>query len=146
MAKTRPTSRRRQLPRLAALLVCDGVGKDSGSNKTTLYGLFDRLVARNKPITARFVVFARLVGGAGQHDFLVRLTSKRGKEIVRLELGESMECRPDKKIDIFCQIAGVELPAIGDYFLSIASGDKTVGDPLKLPVVAPDKVDKAKDG
>lgn len=58
-------------PLLKAMLLCDVVIAEQGTNKKSLIGIFDRLIVDQLPVSQRLFIYIRLMDAQGAYKFKV---------------------------------------------------------------------------
>lgn len=105
-------------PKVRAFLFCDAVVKDSASGKTTLVGIFDRVIAPSYPATCgEFVVHLRLTDLNGSYDFeVVVLTPDLATVVGRIRFQSGITVKsPLQLLELAALAGGLRLPVLGRY-------------------------------
>jgi hypothetical protein len=69
-------------PNVLAMLVCDQIIQEQGTNKKSLFGVFDNITAPVFPIQLRLAVYAKLSDVEGHYNFRLRFVSLRDERTV----------------------------------------------------------------
>jgi hypothetical protein len=105
-------------PKVRALLFCDAAVKDRANGKTTLVGIFDRVIAPSYPATCgEFVVHSRLTDLNGSYDFdVVLLAPDLATVVGRITFRPRVTMKnPLHLLELTATVVGVRLPAPGRY-------------------------------
>jgi hypothetical protein len=71
------------IPSVVAMLVCDQIINEEGTNKKSLIGVFETVNAVAFPLLiARLAVYVKLVDALGSYSFKVRLVNLRDESLV----------------------------------------------------------------
>lgn len=113
-----------QAPLGIALLTCDATAADP-SGKTTLYGVFDRILTERFPaVHPLFSVFWRcVVPGPGRVS--VTILRPNGDALLDLEPAETSHDSPHALQGTYT-LGGVEFPDEGDYVLVLKYNGKDI--------------------
>lgn len=144
LKKKRPAKRDRgpdlsptAMPVLSVFVTCDGISRDPGTLKPTLYGLFDKITAPSLPGVVGFHVYGRLSGGRGRHKVVVRFIGPNGKPIGPESPPFEFEANPDGSVEVTMTAAGWELKEYGLHKIELLCDGKVLGNCLLVIANAP---------
>ena len=116
-------------PQLKAILTCDTIIAEKGTDKHSLIGVFDRMYITKFP-TSYFPIYLYLAfSGAG--DFRIRVSFHdltEDKEIASSSLPQLIHC-PDrlKTYQVIFRFPPLLLPQEGDYDFIVYANDEIIG-------------------
>ncbi len=115
------------IPTLLAFLICESVITDLETQKKTLVGLFDRVLAANTPVGMNLGIYAKLVEGRGHYDFRIRMVSLKDEALV-FEVPIAGEwTTAEAPFEMGINIRGMAIPAFGNYEFQLYSQDVYLG-------------------
>ena len=115
-------------PVLKAMLICDQVIRDGETNKASLIGLFDNILAHTFPTThPMLTVYARIADAEGEYNFKLELINlennqKVGEETVTSEVGDRMIMQ-----DLVFRVHGLRFESPGNYEFRLFADSQFVG-------------------
>lgn len=105
-------------PKIRVFVVCDAAVQDGETGKITLVGIFDRIAARQFPVTREpFAIYFRLTGLNGQYELRVRILGP-DLQTVLADVGFERAIYvtdPLATTDAILNVAGLDLPVPGRY-------------------------------
>jgi len=107
------------------LVLCDGAARDPTSKKSTLYGLFDVLVADTVPADARFTLYAK-IHGQGKHAFHISVLDPSGKSVFGASPSAEVELPPEKNAELVVTIVA-KVKRFGEHSVVLYADNKQVG-------------------
>jgi hypothetical protein len=108
------------VPVLIAALICDSAFQDTGTGKTTLIGVFDRVNARRFPSTHGSVdLFLKLVDADGVYDLEVKFVQVRSGRVLGSAKGTFGVKDRLSAVSMQIQFAPLPLPEEGKYEFQI---------------------------
>lgn len=129
MAKKRPRSAKKKSTKVQLrakyLLLCDGVGKDAGAGKISVYGIFDTVFAETVPAALGAYNCVAVMQGDGSYDASLVLVDPNGKEVPGPPPFR-IECRPDRNAMIQLILAGMVLTRFGLYRFELREGKRVL--------------------
>lgn len=105
-------------PKVRAFLFCDAAVKDRSRGKTTLVGIFDRVIAPSYPATCgEFVVHFKLTDLNGSYEFeVVILAPDLAMVVGRIAFRPRVTVKnPLHPLELAANVVGLRLPAPGRY-------------------------------
>ena len=121
-------------PKVSAVIACDAIQQDVASGKTSLLGVFDRLLIRKPEQRFRQIaVYTKLVGGKGKH---------RVGSAIKLP-GTKLEFFKDTPVDLeesgYIQgtliIGSLNVEKEGVCKIYATLDGKTIGNPCSISIV-----------
>jgi len=70
------------IPNVLAMLVCDQVIAEQGTNKKSLVGVFDNINTSAYPTQLRLAVYAKVADAEGPYTFLLRLVNLKNETVL----------------------------------------------------------------
>ena len=119
-------------PRCLALVICDQVIEDKRTNKKSLIGTFNDIMALKAPVRYPVMtVFLSVTDCLGEHDVFIEIyrdNDTGGERVLRIP-GKLNGRSPLDVIDMVFELRGVPLPDYGSYTLEahIEPGGRRVG-------------------
>lgn len=107
------------------LLLCDGVGREPGTGKVTLYGIFDVVFSHTFPGTLGSGHLVSSVRGDGEYDVTIAIIDPDGN---RLPSPPTMKLNvtPDGAGMVQLTLTGFQLPKPGRYQFELRTGRRVV--------------------
>ena len=115
-------------PLLLALVLCDTIIREAGTNKYSLVGTFNTLFVRQLPCThPSLAVYVALTDGRGQVPAALRLVGiETGKEVFGLK--GTIDFRdPTGVAELAFQIPNVRFEGLGEYALEFLADGELLG-------------------
>jgi hypothetical protein len=112
------------IPTVVAMLVCDQVITEYGTNKKSLIGIFENIYTFTAPaIVPRLSVYVRLLDAEGKYEFTLRLVRLKDEALVAevkiaAEIGEPLHCA-----EVGLNMVNLALPELGKYEFQLYTGD-----------------------
>jgi len=115
-------------PQLKAILTCDTIIAEKGTDKHSLIGIFDRMYITKFP-TSYFPIYLYLAF-SGSGDFRIRVSFHdltEDKEIASSSLPQLIHC-PDrlKTYQVIFRLPPLPLPQEGDYDFIVYANDEII--------------------
>jgi hypothetical protein len=117
------------------VVVCDGLARDPGTGKSTLYGVFDRIAVHEFPATVPISVYAKLADGNGRYVVSVDVLDPRGKSVVVNGPTLEMDCAHGKRGEIGVVGLPLRLIRAGTHRVGLTVGEKRMGLEYEICVV-----------
>ena len=116
-------------PQLKAILTCDNIIAEKGTDKHSLIGIFDRMYITKFPASYFPIYLYLAFSGAG--DFRIRVSFHdltEDKEIASSSLPQLIHC-PDrlKTYQVIFRLPPLPLPQEGDYDFIVYANDEIIG-------------------
>lgn len=104
------------LPTVTAMLVCDQIIPEQGTNKKSLIGIFEVMNAFAFPaIVPRIAVYVRLLDGFGKYPVRLRLVHLKDESLVA-DINLEMDITDEQHAwEVVINLMGVILPEPGKY-------------------------------
>ena len=115
-------------PILLALVLCDTVIREQGTNKVSLIGTFNSLSSSTFPcVHGSFWVYIAITEGRGRHSSKLRITSlSTGQNVFELP-GEIEFADPTSVGELVFQLSGTRFDVPGLYAVEFWAGDDLLG-------------------
>jgi hypothetical protein len=124
-------------PAVAVILLADVGYRDGLSNKISLLGVFNKIIAETLPLTVQCALFLRLIDGRGEYPLILRVTEE-DTAITVVETPLTVQFRdPLVPLDVILPCAFVARK-LGAVVLSIMDKRNEIAS-LRLPVEAREK-------
>lgn len=115
------------IPTLLALLVSESVIHDAETQKKTIVGVFDRVLAGTAPQLINLAVYAKLVEGSGQYVFKLRMVNlKDDQPIVQVPVPGNWAI-PEGPFELGVNFRGLTIPEFGKYEFQLHANDVYLG-------------------
>jgi hypothetical protein len=111
------------IPSVVAMLVCEQVITEAGSNKKSLIGIFENINSLMFPTQIRIGIYAKLVDADGDYDILMRLVNLKDESRVADIKAEAKGIKRESSAEFAINIAGMVLPEPGKYELQLFAND-----------------------
>ena len=110
-----------------ALMICDQVITEAGTNKKSLIGVFNNISARQFPCRhSRLCIFVSITGGHGTAKTEVRCVDEQtGKSLFGAE-GEVSFANPNHVVEAVFEFNNVMFPSPGLHCIEVLSNDELV--------------------
>ena len=121
------------IPTVSVFLLCDQVIAETGTNKKSLIGMFDRLFVQQLPALhlQPVWVFAKLTDASGEYTFRVEIVKlESDKFIGRMVTPKSMIKDRLKPVDIVLRLPPFPLSELGTYEFQLFANDVWIGRTL----------------
>jgi len=128
-------------PVVYVIAICDAVARDPNSHKSTVYGIFDSLIAPKLPAEVFFSVYVRIHGEPGVRKLQLKLLDEAGG-VVKDAGGPEFEFDFGKQpvAEMSVRVVGLSLGR-GKYRIAVFCEKKNIGMSYPL-VVAKGKGEK----
>jgi hypothetical protein len=133
------------IPTAVAMLLCDQVITEQGTNKKSLIGVFENFNWPTFPaVLPRLGIYIKLADAAGKYDFKLRFVALKDESLLA-EIGLNTDVRDASSYaEISLNIGNIPIPAEGKYEIQLYFGDvylhritmqalKTAGGPTWQP-------------
>ena len=128
MAELSPLPENNPIPTLLAFLICESVIHDAETQKKTLVGVFDRLLAAGVPVGMSGVgVYAKLVEGSGEYTFKIRLVNLKDESPLLDISTPANWAVAEAPLEFGVNFRGLQIPAFGDYEFQLFANDVYLG-------------------
>lgn len=110
-----------------ALMICDQVITEAGTNKKTLIGVFNNLRANEFPCRhPKMCIFVSLTGGHGKTATEVKCVNENTHETLFSAQGEIAFKNPNNIVEAVFEFNNVMLPSAGLYCIEVVSEGELV--------------------
>jgi hypothetical protein len=126
-------------PLLLAVVLCDHIIREAGTNKYSLIGIFNMLFVRQLPCThASLAAYIALTDGRGQVPAILRLVEvETGKEVLSARTTINFQ-DPTAVAELALQIPNVRFESLGEYALEFHADGELLGSrKLRVLMVKP---------
>ena len=112
------------IPTVVAMLVCDQIITEAGTNKRTLIGVFDRYRSFVFPaMLPRLAVYVKLADAEGNYLFKLRLVQLKDESLhaeisIQAQITDSTQY-----VEVALNFGNIPLPEPGKYELQLYAGD-----------------------
>jgi hypothetical protein len=131
-----------QVPNILAMIVCDGVWRDSSTGKNYVMGVFSSIRSATIPIRhPSMTIYLCLTDGMGKIPLEVRLASGEFDECVVSARGEVDFSNPRMVVELALPINNVTFAAPGEYRWQLYAGDELLME-RRMLVAGPKAVDE----
>jgi len=112
------------VPSVVAMLVCDHVITEVGTNKKSLIGVFENFFSTQFPaVLARISVYVKLADAFGKYQFKLRLVRLKDESLVA-EIGIDAEVKDSSHYsELALNMGNLPLPAPGKYEFQLYAND-----------------------
>lgn len=111
-------------PILLALVLCDTIIREQGTNKLSLIGTFNSLSSATFPcVHGTFWVYIAITEGRGRHTSKLRITSLTSGDVIFELPGEIEFAGPTSVGELVFQLNGIRFDTPGMYAVEFWSGD-----------------------
>ncbi|MBU0683581.1 MAG: hypothetical protein ABIH85_04605 [Candidatus Omnitrophota bacterium] len=119
-----------QKPIVNAMLICDRIITEAGTNKKSLIGIFENISAYKFPCVHHFLaVYIKLTDARGEYKFRLELGDLENDGIIgRAEIPKPIKVENPLAIhDLVFNLAGIKLMHQGKYEFRIFANDEVFG-------------------
>ncbi len=110
-----------------ALMICDQVISEAGTNKKSLIGVFNNISARQFPCRHnRLCIFVTITGGHGTAKTEVRCVSEQTGNALFGAEGQVSFANPNQVVEAVFEFNNVVFPAPGLHCIELLSNDQLV--------------------
>jgi len=110
-----------------ALIICDQVITEAVTNKKSLIGLFNNVMARHFPSRQpRLCIFVSITGGHGKVSTKVRCVNEESHEALFETSGEIAFQNPNHVVEAVFEFNNVTFPEPGLHCIEVVAGDELV--------------------
>jgi len=112
-------------PAVKAILICDQVIHELGTNKKSLIGIFEEIhLAKFPAHYPRIAVYVNLTDANGEYVLEMRLQSEKGEEVGRGQTPRVKIDNPLATCEFALQVQNLVLPGPGQYEFQIFANGK----------------------
>ncbi|HEX4488513.1 MAG TPA: hypothetical protein VH088_19700 [Terriglobales bacterium] len=113
------------IPNVVAMLICDQVISEQGTNKKSLIGVFDNFSSLDFPVLIqRLAVYVKLADAEGDYLFKLRLVDLKDEKLI-VELGIPAKILDSTQhSELALNFGNIPIPAEGKYEFQLYSGDE----------------------
>ncbi len=125
------------IPSVIAILTCEKIIIEQGSNKKSLIGVFGQLLTPQVPVVGSFGFYARLTDAEGDYTFKVEIVyANENKPIVRF--GTELLQVTDRLgfVELALSVPPVSFPSFGRYELQLYGNEVYLGH-VTIDVIQP---------
>ena len=111
-------------PSVLAMLVCDQVIAEQGTNKRSLIGIFDNINSPAFPLQLRLAVYAKLSDAQGHYDFRLRFVNLRDERSVIPDINIPLDIADTQNAaELAVNLLGIIISEPGAYEFQLWAGD-----------------------
>ncbi len=103
------------IPTLLAFLICESVIHDAETQKKTVVGIFDRVLAAGAPVPMNLGLYAKMVEGSGEYTFKFRMVNLKDEDPVVEVPVPGNWTMPQAPLELGVNFRGLVIPAFGSY-------------------------------
>ena len=112
------------VPTVLALLLCDQVIVDAGTNKKSLIGVFENLNALVFPASTSMAIYAKLTDAQGKYNFRVRIVHLKNEALLgELEIKDAEFADQLRPAELIINLPGLVFPEAGKYEFQLYAND-----------------------
>lgn len=113
------------IPSVVAMLVCDQVISEQGTNKKSLIGVFDNFTSFGFPaLLQRIAIYVKLADAEGEYQFKLRLVNLRNESLVA-EIGVQANIADSTQhSELALNFGNIPIPEEGKYEFQLYVGDE----------------------
>jgi len=113
------------IPNVVAMLVCDQVISEAGSNKKSLIGVFDNFFSLGFPaFIQRFAIYVKLADAVGNYLFKLRIVKLKDEAVIA-EIGIQATITDISQYgELALNIGGIPIPEPGKYEIQLYAGEE----------------------
>lgn len=118
------------IPKTNAMLICDYVITERGTNKKSLIGVFENIGAMTFPCTHHSLsVYIKLTEAQGQNRFRLELIDLQTDTVIgKSEMPDAIQiANPLTTHELVFNLRGLRFPHAGDYEFRIFANDRIFG-------------------
>jgi hypothetical protein len=113
-----------RIPSVVAMLICDQIITEEGTNKRSLIGVFDNLFTLQFPVIVPKVgVYAKLADAEGQYLFRIRVVDLKDESLIGEVQVQADIPDGSQYSEIALNFGGVPLPDEGRYEFQLYADD-----------------------
>jgi hypothetical protein len=122
-----PLAESNPIPTVLAFLVCETVIHDAETQKKTIVGVFDRVLAATVPQSLNVALYAKMVEGNGQYTFKIRMVNLKDETpVVQVPITGNW-ANPQGPFELGVNFRGLVIPQFGTYEFQIYANDVYLG-------------------
>ena len=115
-------------PSVKAILICDQVIHEYGTNKKSLIGIFEEIHLPKFPARyPRIAAYVNLTDAHGEYEMELRLLTEKGEEIGRGKTPKVKIDNPLATCEFALQIQNIQFPAAGQFEFQILANGEYLG-------------------
>lgn len=104
------------LPKILAMVICDEIIEDKRTNKKSLIGIFNQIVAAHFPARhSRMHIFFVITNGRGKYKAMLQQTSLSDMKVLAEIAGEFELADPTQIAEYSFELLNVSFPQEGKY-------------------------------
>ena len=130
------------IPTVLAFLICESLIHDAETQKKTLVGIFDRVMAGIAPAVLNLALYAKLVEGSGQCTFNFRMVKLKDESLVVQVPLQANWANAEGPFELGANFRGLVIPDFGGYEFQLYANDVYLG----RAVFAFDRIDIPQSG
>jgi len=112
------------IPSVVAMLTCDQIINEEGTNKKSLIGVFSRVNSPHFPfLVSRLAVYVKLVDTVGRYQFLLRLVNLKDESLVADVKIEADVRDPAGQAELALNMGNLPIPEAGKYEFQLYCDD-----------------------
>ena len=112
------------IPSVTAMLICDQIISEQGSNKKSLIGIFEMMGALTFPtVIPRLSIYVRLLDGSGKYPIKLRLVKLSDESLIAEVDAEIDITDPIHAWEVVVNMMGIALPEAGKYEFQLYTRD-----------------------
>jgi len=113
------------IPSVVAMLVCDQVITEMGTNKKSLIGIFDNFFSLTYPASIKqMAVYVKLADAEGDYLFKLRIVKLKDEAAIG-EIGLQVRIADMNQYgELALNTAGIPIPEAGKYEIQLYAGDQ----------------------
>ena len=115
------------IPTVLAFLICETVITDAETQKKTIVGVFDRVLAGVAPQSINLGLYAKLVEGNGQYTFMIKMVNLKDEgRVVQVPILGNW-ANPQAPFELAVNFRGLVVPDFGTYEFQLYASDVYLG-------------------
>jgi len=113
------------IPNVVAMLLCDQIINEAGTNKKSLIGVFDYFFSLAFPtIIQRFAVYVKMADAVGDYLFKLRVVKLKDEALIA-EIAIQAKIAADNQYgELALNLGGIPLPEAGKYEIQLYAGEE----------------------
>jgi hypothetical protein len=121
----KPVASQPPIPNVVAMLLCDQIINEAGTNKKSLIGVFDNFFSLAFPtIIQRFAIYVKMADAVGDYLFKLRVVKLKDEALVA-EIGIQAKILAEGQYgELALNLGGIPLPEAGKYEIQLYTGNE----------------------
>ena len=113
------------IPSVVAMLLCDQIINEAGTNKKSLIGVFDNFASMAFPVLfQRLAVYVKLADAEGDYQFKLRLVNLKDESLIA-EIGiQAKIADRTQHSELALNFGNIPIPEEGKYEFQLYAGDE----------------------